>query len=139
MGAGTGGQLLALQGAYLAYVELHKPNFYINFSGIENNKHLLPIAERQRTNVTLRDAFKVDYSQFDIVYYYHPIITPALQAQLEEQIEKQIKKGSYIMAFLKENPLDSKAFRTTKLSGWGDQARVQPIRRSDAALIYKKK
>ena len=46
------------------------------------------------------DALTYDYKEFDILYFYCPLMDSQLQEELEEQIVKTAKSGAIIIPFL---------------------------------------
>ena len=53
-------------------------------------------------NIILGDARKHDFSPYDILYFYCPMLDTAKQVELEAQLYKTAKEGALILANLKK-------------------------------------
>lgn len=97
VGCGIGTKMLAA-----------KEHLYCRVSGIENHKPYATIAKKlvYNSNIIIQDALTVDYSSFDIIYFYCPLQDIKKQKTLEERIIDTAKSGAYILANIKRGSID---------------------------------
>lgn len=112
VGSGIGGAILTMR----TVERMMKINKVIRYSGLEIDPNLIPIADRllkenwkESETIQCNALNFKNYKEYDIIYYYHPIEDEDLQKRLERKIEKDAKKGTIVMAILKEEcPMDEK-------------------------------
>lgn len=85
-------------GAGCGFRVLQAQQYEFNATGVEFYKRYVQFAKRY-LDVTLihDDAFNIDYSGYQVVYFYHPIADHKLESELEEKIHKDIKSGTYVL------------------------------------------
>lgn len=55
------------------------------------------------SEIKQQDILKADYSDFDVIYYYHPLQNRELEAVFEKKVEEEAKVGAIIISALKED------------------------------------
>lgn len=85
-------------GAGCGFRVLQAQQYNFNATGVEFYRRYVKFAKRYLDiNLIQDDAFNIDYSDYQVVYFYHPIADHKLEAKLEEKIHRDIKKGTYVL------------------------------------------
>lgn len=93
--------------------------------GIESSLEYLRVARRLIPDGIWiqKDALKIDYSPYDVIYFYCPCYDEEKQRELETRIIEMAKPGAYILANLKMS--DEKVWRTPPMKHIWDRVVYQ--------------
>lgn len=86
-------------------------------SGVELIAENVKVAETIfGVRVQCGDIRDIDYSKFDVVYYYCPINANEIQAKFERKVEKEMKPGAILIANMKQDRAIYKDKRFVRLT-----------------------
>lgn len=86
-----------------------------NATGVEFYKKYVLFAKKYlELSLIHDDAFNLDYSKYNVVYFYHPIANRNLEVKLEEKISEDLKPGTFILTGMSSSKcwLNSKKYET---------------------------
>lgn len=80
-------------------IEVYSPYAEVAMKMLELTNEQYAVYPRFPRIITA-DALTIDYSSYDVIYFYCPLADDAKQKQLEQQIFSTAKSGTYILANL---------------------------------------